>query len=301
MLKRMTLMLAVMFAIIAVLGFVKFRQVQVAMAQGAAFQPPPEAVTTIVAELQDWPATHECHRHDGGGAGRDRQRRSAGRRRSHYIRVGPGGGAGRGARRARHAAGARATGRNRGPARTGRAQLHPHEGPAERSRDLAGGVRPGDGRAEADRRPGRRDPRHHRAQDDPGAVLGNSRHPAGQPRAVPRSRRSARRAPVAAPHLRELRGAAAGHRTHPDRPSGPHRRHRSRRRGLLGARDGDRLDRRSGDQKHPGAGHAGQSRRQAATRHVRADRAARWGRSAASSRCRRRPSAMRRSATPCSS
>jgi membrane fusion protein (multidrug efflux system) len=57
MLKRMTLMLAVLFAIIAVLGFVKFRQVQVAMAQGAAFQPPPEAVTTIVAELQDWPAS----------------------------------------------------------------------------------------------------------------------------------------------------------------------------------------------------------------------------------------------------
>jgi membrane fusion protein (multidrug efflux system) len=53
----MTLMLAVMFAIIALLGFVKFRQVQVAMAQGAAFQPPPEAVTTIVAELQNWPAT----------------------------------------------------------------------------------------------------------------------------------------------------------------------------------------------------------------------------------------------------
>jgi membrane fusion protein (multidrug efflux system) len=57
MLKRMILMLAVMLVLIAVLGFVKFRQVQVAMAQGAAFQPPPEAVTTIVAEAQDWPAT----------------------------------------------------------------------------------------------------------------------------------------------------------------------------------------------------------------------------------------------------
>jgi membrane fusion protein (multidrug efflux system) len=42
---------------VAALGFVKFRQVQVAIAQSAAFQPPPEAVTTVVASQEEWPAT----------------------------------------------------------------------------------------------------------------------------------------------------------------------------------------------------------------------------------------------------
>src|SRR5262245_30791461 len=55
--KRMILTLGVMLAIIGALGFVKFRQIQVAIAQGAAFQPPPEAVTTIVASEEKWPAT----------------------------------------------------------------------------------------------------------------------------------------------------------------------------------------------------------------------------------------------------
>ena len=55
--KRMIVMLAVTFAVIALLGFVKFRQVQTAMAQGASFQPPPEAVTTVVAQTEHWPAT----------------------------------------------------------------------------------------------------------------------------------------------------------------------------------------------------------------------------------------------------
>ena len=57
MVKRMVLMLAVMLSLIAALGFFKFRQIQTAMAEGAAFQPPPEAVTTIVAQQEDWPAT----------------------------------------------------------------------------------------------------------------------------------------------------------------------------------------------------------------------------------------------------
>jgi membrane fusion protein, multidrug efflux system len=55
--KRMVLMLAVTAAIVAGLGFVKFKQIQVAIAEGAAFQPPPEAVTTIVAQQESWPAT----------------------------------------------------------------------------------------------------------------------------------------------------------------------------------------------------------------------------------------------------
>jgi membrane fusion protein (multidrug efflux system) len=53
----MVLMLAVMFSIIGALGLVKFKQIQTAMAQGAAFQPPPEAVTTIVAQEEEWPST----------------------------------------------------------------------------------------------------------------------------------------------------------------------------------------------------------------------------------------------------
>jgi membrane fusion protein (multidrug efflux system) len=55
--KRMIVMLAVTFMVIALLGFVKFRQIQTAMAQGASFQPPPEAVTTVVAQTEHWPAT----------------------------------------------------------------------------------------------------------------------------------------------------------------------------------------------------------------------------------------------------
>src|SRR6185436_9398866 len=55
--KRMMLMLAVTAAIVAALGFVKFKQIQIAVAQGAAFQPPPESVTTIVAAEDSWPST----------------------------------------------------------------------------------------------------------------------------------------------------------------------------------------------------------------------------------------------------
>ncbi len=55
--KRMLAMLTVTAAIVAGLGFVKFKQIQTAIGQAAAFQPPPEAVTTIVAETAQWPAT----------------------------------------------------------------------------------------------------------------------------------------------------------------------------------------------------------------------------------------------------
>jgi len=55
--KRMIVMLALTAAFVGALGFVKFRQIQTAMAEGAAFQPPPEAVTTIVARQESWPAT----------------------------------------------------------------------------------------------------------------------------------------------------------------------------------------------------------------------------------------------------
>ena len=55
--KRMILMLTLTVVFVAALGFVKFKQIQTAIAQGASFQPPPEAVTTIVAKREDWPAT----------------------------------------------------------------------------------------------------------------------------------------------------------------------------------------------------------------------------------------------------
>src|SRR5215471_9640803 len=57
MLKRMIVMLTVTFAIVAGLGFVKVKQVQNMIAQGAAYQPPPESVTTIVAAKEQWPST----------------------------------------------------------------------------------------------------------------------------------------------------------------------------------------------------------------------------------------------------
>jgi membrane fusion protein (multidrug efflux system) len=55
--KRMILMLIITAAAIGGLGFVKFRQIEEAMAQAAAYQTPPEAVTTIVAKTERWPAT----------------------------------------------------------------------------------------------------------------------------------------------------------------------------------------------------------------------------------------------------
>jgi membrane fusion protein (multidrug efflux system) len=57
MLKRMIGMLTVTMVIVAGLGFVKFQQIQTAIAEGAAFQPPPEAVTTVVAQQEEWPVT----------------------------------------------------------------------------------------------------------------------------------------------------------------------------------------------------------------------------------------------------
>jgi membrane fusion protein (multidrug efflux system) len=55
--KRMILMVSAMAVFVAVLGFVKFRQFQAMAGQAAAFQPPPEAVTTVVAGQVEWPVT----------------------------------------------------------------------------------------------------------------------------------------------------------------------------------------------------------------------------------------------------
>jgi membrane fusion protein (multidrug efflux system) len=53
----MLLMLGVVAVLLGSLGFVKFRQIQAAIAQGASFQPPPTAVTTVVAQRETWPTT----------------------------------------------------------------------------------------------------------------------------------------------------------------------------------------------------------------------------------------------------
>jgi len=52
--KRMMITLAALVAVIAGIGTVKFFQIKAAMAQGASWQPPPEAVTTVVAHVEHW-------------------------------------------------------------------------------------------------------------------------------------------------------------------------------------------------------------------------------------------------------
>jgi membrane fusion protein (multidrug efflux system) len=54
--KRMILVLGVTAVLLTALGFIKFRQIHEAV-QASAFQPPPEAVTSIVAHKEQWPAT----------------------------------------------------------------------------------------------------------------------------------------------------------------------------------------------------------------------------------------------------
>ena len=55
--KRMILMLGAVAMVLAAITTVKVRQIQAAIASGASFQPPPEAVTTIVTRQEEWPET----------------------------------------------------------------------------------------------------------------------------------------------------------------------------------------------------------------------------------------------------
>src|SRR4051812_9780931 len=55
--KRMVLMLAIILALLGGLGFVKFKQVEAAIAQGKSFKIPPTAVTTVLAKKETWPST----------------------------------------------------------------------------------------------------------------------------------------------------------------------------------------------------------------------------------------------------
>jgi len=58
--KRMILMLTVMVLFVGAIGLLKFMQIRAAIAQGASWSPPPEAVTTIVARTELWPSTHRA-------------------------------------------------------------------------------------------------------------------------------------------------------------------------------------------------------------------------------------------------
>jgi len=57
MVKRMLLMLAAVLVVLGGLAFTKYRQVQTAVAANSNFQPPPEAVTSIVARETPWSST----------------------------------------------------------------------------------------------------------------------------------------------------------------------------------------------------------------------------------------------------
>ena len=276
--KRMILMLAVVIGIIGGLGFVKFRQIQTAIAQGAAFQPPPEAVTTIVAQQETWPATLERHRHGGRRAGRDRERGPARHRRADRVRV-------RASRCARARCSSSSTRARSGRSwprskrsASWRAELRADAGPAERARRSRG-------RSTTGRRPSRSRPRRGSARSAPTIERKTIRAPFSgvlgirqvEPRPVPRRRRSGRPAAVARSDLRELRRAAAGRRP------GARRARRCASRPTMSAgravhrtRHGDRFDRGRGDAERPGAGDARQPGRHAAARHVRPDGGRRW-------------------------
>jgi membrane fusion protein (multidrug efflux system) len=58
--KRMIIMLSAVLVVIVGVGLVKYFQIQAAIAGGKSWAPPPEAVTTVVASQETWPATLEA-------------------------------------------------------------------------------------------------------------------------------------------------------------------------------------------------------------------------------------------------
>lgn len=55
--KRMIIMAGVVAFVLGLVGFLKYSQIRAAIAQHAAFMPPPEAVTTVVAAEDTWQTT----------------------------------------------------------------------------------------------------------------------------------------------------------------------------------------------------------------------------------------------------
>ena len=168
--KRMILMLTVTLA----RALVKFQQIQTAIAEGAAFQPPPEAVTTIVAAADEWPATLSVigtiAAVQGVTVSADFPARSSG-----FLRFGHGRMRGRRHWRSRHAAGAGAVAAIEAQRDLARVKCF------DRMQGLLN--EQGDSTAEFDRataefhqsgRAGRRDPRRDRAE-----ILYGRRSPGG--------------------------------------------------------------------------------------------------------------------------
>ena len=85
--KRLILMLAAIGVFIATIGAIKYGQIKKGMAQQAAFQMPPETVTTVVAKSDAVAGDVELHRNGERRPGRDRQRRPAGDRLQDLLRV----------------------------------------------------------------------------------------------------------------------------------------------------------------------------------------------------------------------
>jgi membrane fusion protein (multidrug efflux system) len=57
MVKRFFIVLLLMAALIGGLAFIKYRQVETAIAAGASFQIPPTSVSTVIAQRETWPST----------------------------------------------------------------------------------------------------------------------------------------------------------------------------------------------------------------------------------------------------
>src|ERR1700722_5365129 len=55
--KRLVIVLLLMAALVGGLGFVKYRQVESAIAAGASFQMPATSVRTVTAKRETWPST----------------------------------------------------------------------------------------------------------------------------------------------------------------------------------------------------------------------------------------------------
>ena len=304
--KRMVMMLAGAGVFIALIAAVKTRQIQAGMKAHAAFQPPPEAVTTdrgesgavagdlnaigTVAAVQgvtvsaDLPGIVDKIAFESGQMVRPARCWCSSTREQEEAQLAA-------AEAQRELAGLNLD-------RARRAWSSRASWPRPTYDRLGSRVQAGGGA-------GRRDPRHHRAQDDPRAVRGRPRHPPGQPRPVParRATRSCRcsrstRSTSTSP-CRSRSSAAAAASACAVRVDG--------RRGasdVVAGRQGhrDRLGRRRGDAQRPGPGDVRQPGRQAAPGHVRRDerRHARRER-ARSSRSRPRPSATRPTATRSSS
>ncbi len=55
--KRLFMVLLLMAALLGGLGFIKYRQVEAAIAAGSSFQIPATSVTTVIAKRETWPST----------------------------------------------------------------------------------------------------------------------------------------------------------------------------------------------------------------------------------------------------